>query len=416
MCKLPILLLQLVLSGYVLSSKMHSLKVSRNRETSSNFKMHQERRSLQNRTGECYHSQDGSDYLGNVSMTVSGAACLNWIRYTPEEYPYGGIGEHNYCRNPDGDGSTWCFISEYDHDYCNIGRPTKNCETNLIVYYHVDCFEISLLAIGGSDFVGGHAEFWLFLYKDAPGPSNPLPRPHRVVKAVQSHGVRFATVFATKQCTNYRYFVIVYNADKSSSVKVTSSKWTDCGCEVASGKGDPHYKTFDGVRLTYNGNCTYLLAKDCYNKTATFEIFAKHGTVPETSARRIEEVIIKTRGRHKGHELTINRKNTVFIDGDVVTSDVHSDTGEAGMTYERSEEGVHYVWPQEGDWWMKYTSEHSTVTIECRYKSSLTGNTCGLLGNNNGNKTDDLMKADGSMAADFNELGDSYAVPKSCPP
>ncbi|XP_070550715.1 uncharacterized protein [Ptychodera flava] len=127
-------------------------------------------------------------------------------------------------------------------------------------------------------------------------------------------------------------------------------------------------------------------------------------------------VIIKTRGQHKGHELTINHKNTVTIDSEVVTSDVHRDTGEAGMTYERIEEGVHYVWPQEGDWQLKYTSHHSKVAIECRHNSSLTGNTCGLLGNNNGDKTDDLMKADGSMAADFNEVGDSYAVPKSCPP
>ncbi|XP_070547411.1 cadherin EGF LAG seven-pass G-type receptor 2-like [Ptychodera flava] len=87
---------------------------------------------------ECYHAANGSDYRGTVSMTVNGNTCQEWTEqtphsheYTPENYPNAGLGEHNYCRNPGGENSAWCYTtnSSVRWELCGIGQPEENCIT-----------------------------------------------------------------------------------------------------------------------------------------------------------------------------------------------------------------------------------------------------------------------------------------------
>ncbi|KAG7282339.1 hypothetical protein CRUP_002727 [Coryphaenoides rupestris] len=63
--------------------------------------------------------EDGEFYRGAVSVTETGVECLYWnSAFIPRkgsnpfsDYPdFDGIGEHNSCRNPDGDSRPWCFI------------------------------------------------------------------------------------------------------------------------------------------------------------------------------------------------------------------------------------------------------------------------------------------------------------------
>uniref|UniRef100_A0A8D3ANI9 Kringle-containing protein marking the eye and the nose n=1 Tax=Scophthalmus maximus TaxID=52904 RepID=A0A8D3ANI9_SCOMX len=86
---------------------------------------------------ECY-TANGEDYRGlqNQTSLHGGKPCLFWNEtfqhpYNTLKYPNGegGLGSHNYCRNPDGDVQPWCYIADNEDGiywrYCDI----PSCQT-----------------------------------------------------------------------------------------------------------------------------------------------------------------------------------------------------------------------------------------------------------------------------------------------
>ena len=76
--------------------------------------------------------------VDNISTTWHGLTCQKWTlqtphahSYTPENYPNTGLGNHNYCRNPDGRSRPWCFTKDnyynYDWEYCDVGVRQYSC-------------------------------------------------------------------------------------------------------------------------------------------------------------------------------------------------------------------------------------------------------------------------------------------------
>ncbi|XP_070541658.1 plasminogen-like [Ptychodera flava] len=90
----------------------------------------------ENCANECYRAVDAHDYRGTVSRTENGRTCQDWTQQsphshsrTPENYPNGGLGEHNYCRNPDDWSGAWCYTTDpYNRwELCDVGQPDENC-------------------------------------------------------------------------------------------------------------------------------------------------------------------------------------------------------------------------------------------------------------------------------------------------
>ncbi|XP_051750143.1 kremen protein 1 isoform X1 [Ctenopharyngodon idella] len=90
---------------------------------------------------ECY-TANGEDYRGRQNQTSlqGGRPCLFWNEtfqhpYNTLKYPNGegGLGPHNFCRNPDGDVRPWCYIADLEDGiywkYCDI--PTCQMPGNL---------------------------------------------------------------------------------------------------------------------------------------------------------------------------------------------------------------------------------------------------------------------------------------------
>ncbi|XP_006819814.1 uncharacterized protein LOC102806826 [Saccoglossus kowalevskii] len=85
---------------------------------------------------ECYTKADGSDYRGKLSTTEHGKVCQKWTVQSPHShdrtvanYPNGGLGDHNYCRNPEPVVMPWCYTIDpaVRWQYCDIGDPMSTC-------------------------------------------------------------------------------------------------------------------------------------------------------------------------------------------------------------------------------------------------------------------------------------------------
>ena len=73
----------------------------------------------------CQHkSTHGMDYRGTANTTKSGIPCQRWSDTQPHDHPLTHIGDHNYCRNPDGDSNgLWCFTTDPNIEFQHCSVP-----------------------------------------------------------------------------------------------------------------------------------------------------------------------------------------------------------------------------------------------------------------------------------------------------
>ena len=75
------------------------------------------------------HRGNGAEYRGQIAITNGGRTCQSWAAQSPhghsataEHYPNAGLGDHNFCRNPDGQPAPWCYTTDPNKRwaYCSI--------------------------------------------------------------------------------------------------------------------------------------------------------------------------------------------------------------------------------------------------------------------------------------------------------
>ncbi|KAM6126679.1 plasminogen-like [Pterocles gutturalis] len=90
-------------------------------------------------TEECYQGK-GQNYRGTTSTTASGKKCQAWNSMfphrhekTPDRFPEADLRD-NYCRNPDGDSSPWCFTTDPSTtwEYCNLKRCDDHAQEHTL--------------------------------------------------------------------------------------------------------------------------------------------------------------------------------------------------------------------------------------------------------------------------------------------
>lgn len=78
----------------------------------------------------------GDGYRGCQTKTTTGRTCQNWNKQSPQShsisltYAKGTMGDHNYCRNPDGMTTIWCYTTDPSKrwEYCT---PLNDCPAPL---------------------------------------------------------------------------------------------------------------------------------------------------------------------------------------------------------------------------------------------------------------------------------------------
>merc|ERR1712194_339632 len=81
-----------------------------------------------------------SGYRGKQNKTKNGRHCQMWTSQsphnhtrTPENYPNMGLDDHNFCRNPDGEHTIWCYTTDSDKrwEYCEPLPITSTATTKV---------------------------------------------------------------------------------------------------------------------------------------------------------------------------------------------------------------------------------------------------------------------------------------------
>uniref|UniRef100_A0A8C3H5H3 VWFD domain-containing protein n=1 Tax=Chrysemys picta bellii TaxID=8478 RepID=A0A8C3H5H3_CHRPI len=175
------------------------------------------------------------------------------------------------------------------------------------------------------------------------------------------------------------------------------------GYASCTASGDPHYTSFDGQRFDFQGSCLYQLAGRCQEREelVDFQVLVQNDNrgFRAVSFTRAVEV------RVYGVNITVSRDypGRVLVNGVLINLPYSTDDGKISM-YRRGQDAA------------IQTDFHLTIAFDWQGRVTLTapstyaGSLCGLCGNFNGDKGDELTMRDGRVAPNATAFGQSWRV------
>ncbi|XP_046389468.1 hemocytin isoform X2 [Ischnura elegans] len=193
---------------------------------------------------------------------------------------------------------------------------------------------------------------------------------------------------------------------RKGSSCVSPVECRDCTCDCF---GDPHYLTFDRVNYTFNGNCTYIAARDVNPQGEhDFQVLTENKECIDKPASSCAHAITILFKQHTIHlqRAEENREVQVSIDGNTLHSFPLDDEW---VKVERfADKDVNVLIPSIQ---LEVSFYFDNFAFVIRLPSHLYANkTEGLCGNCNKNKMDDMKTSKGNITEDADEFGLSWLV------
>ncbi|XP_077980045.1 zonadhesin-like [Glandiceps talaboti] len=188
----------------------------------------------------------------------------------------------------------------------------------------------------------------------------------------------------------------------------TPMQWTRtknfCKCYVF---GDPHYRTFDGLNVHFQGTCTYTLLMDWAHVDEPLFIVNAKNTLPYEGATVsvVRFVIIRV----YGFRIILRRQGEVAVD-DVKITLPYNPHPEVFIS--QSGQYVRVDCPELG-LVVQYDGLYKVKVHLARSYGTHARGMCGIC---DGDKHNDYVRPDGSMAENDRDFGDSWASEESCDP
>ncbi|XP_051975188.1 mucin-2-like [Xyrauchen texanus] len=165
--------------------------------------------------------------------------------------------------------------------------------------------------------------------------------------------------------------------------------------------GEGHFKTFDGKRYSFHGDCESILAHDyCeMDHSPSFRLVTENipcGSTNSICSKSIDLYI----GRYK---MMLTKENGVNVKVETNGTDYEYQIYSAGIYIViEVRELLNLIWDNK-------------TSLMLQLHPSLKGKVCGLCGNFDGNANNDFMKHNGEEVADADAFGNSWKVNPSCP-
>ncbi|XP_038832345.1 IgGFc-binding protein-like [Salvelinus namaycush] len=173
--------------------------------------------------------------------------------------------------------------------------------------------------------------------------------------------------------------------------------------KTCSAQGDPHFRTFDGKRFDFQGNCIYKLAGVCSKDPdlENFEVTLENNNRGSTRVSYAKVVTVIVLG--SSYTITGDYHGKVLVN-DVLTSLPYYSNNTEVQIYRNRRFAVletHFGLTVSFDW-----SGEVRVKVPSTYHNAI----CGLCGNLNDNPDDDLLLPNGKKPMSPKEFGNSYWV------